>query len=93
MAIFTGSGVAIVTPFHADGSINYDKLEQITNLHTDLKTSNNGYAYCTVISENASFLIQLWMSAFNRNFIYVAYVTDANTENPQVAWKKIALTN
>ena len=73
--------------------INYNKLEQITNLHTDLKTSNNGYAYCTVISENASFIIQLWMSAWNRNYIYVAYVTDANTQNPQVAWKKIALTN
>ena len=29
MAIFTGSGVAIVTPFHADGSINYNKLEEM----------------------------------------------------------------
>ena len=29
MAIFTGAGVAIVTPFHADGSINYDKLEEL----------------------------------------------------------------
>ena len=73
--------------------INYDKLEQITNLHTDLKSSNNGYAYCTVISENANFIIQLWMSAWSRNYIYVAYITDANTQNPQVAWKKIALTN
>ena len=25
MAIFTGAGVAIITPFHADGSINYEK--------------------------------------------------------------------
>lgn len=30
MAIFTGAGVAIVTPFNADGSVNYDKFgEQI----------------------------------------------------------------
>lgn len=29
MAIFTGAGVAIITPFHADGSINYDKLEEL----------------------------------------------------------------
>ena len=29
MAIFTGAGVAIVTPFHADGSINYNKLEEL----------------------------------------------------------------
>lgn len=27
MAIFTGAGVALVTPFHEDGSINYTKLE------------------------------------------------------------------
>lgn len=27
--LFTGSGVALVTPFHDDFSINYDKLEQL----------------------------------------------------------------
>ena len=31
MAIFTGSGVAIVTPFNDDHSINYDKLRSIIN--------------------------------------------------------------
>lgn len=31
MAIFTGAGVAIVTPFHEDGSINYEKFAQIIN--------------------------------------------------------------
>lgn len=29
MAIFTGAGVAIVTPMHADGSVNYEKLQQM----------------------------------------------------------------
>ena len=29
MAIFEGAGVAIVTPMHADGSINYDKFEEL----------------------------------------------------------------
>ena len=29
MAIFKGAGVAIVTPFHEDGSINYEKFEQL----------------------------------------------------------------
>ena len=29
MAIFEGAGVALVTPFHEDGSVNYEKLEQI----------------------------------------------------------------
>lgn len=39
MSIFTGAGVAIITPFHEDGSVNYEKLgeiieDQIAN-HTD----------------------------------------------------------
>lgn len=28
MAIFTGAGVAIVTPFHEDGSVNYEKFAE-----------------------------------------------------------------
>ncbi len=29
MAIFEGAGVAIVTPFHADGSVNYEKFAEL----------------------------------------------------------------
>ena len=29
MAIFTGAGVAIVTPMHSDGSVNFDKLGEL----------------------------------------------------------------
>ena len=29
MAVFTGAGVAIVTPFHEDGSVNYEKFGEI----------------------------------------------------------------
>ena len=29
MAIFKGAGVAIVTPFHEDGSLNYEKFEEL----------------------------------------------------------------
>jgi len=29
MSIFTGSGVAIVTPMYEDGSVNYEKLEEL----------------------------------------------------------------
>ncbi len=28
MAIFKGAGVAIVTPMHEDGKVNYEKLEE-----------------------------------------------------------------
>lgn len=39
MSIFTGAGVAIITPFHQDGSVNFEELKkmlefQIEN-HTD----------------------------------------------------------
>ena len=37
MAIFTGAGVAIVTPFNADGSVNYNKLEELIDFQC-----NNG---------------------------------------------------
>ena len=29
MALFRGAGVALVTPFHADGSVNYEKLSEL----------------------------------------------------------------
>lgn len=29
MAIFKGAGVALITPFHEDGSVNYDKLAEL----------------------------------------------------------------
>lgn len=31
MSIFTGAGVALITPMHEDGSINYDEMEHIVN--------------------------------------------------------------
>lgn len=31
MSIFTGAGVALITPMHEDGSINYDEMERIIN--------------------------------------------------------------
>ena len=29
MAVFTGAGVAIVTPFHANGEVNYEKFAEL----------------------------------------------------------------
>ena len=37
MAIFTGAGVAIVTPFNEDGSINYDRLDELIEFHCEHK--------------------------------------------------------
>lgn len=35
MSIFTGSGVAIVTPFNEDKSVNYNKLEELIDFQID----------------------------------------------------------
>lgn len=35
MAIFEGAGTAIVTPFHTDGSVNYEKLGQLIDFQID----------------------------------------------------------
>ena len=52
MAIFTGSGVAIVTPFHADGSINYNKLEEIIDFHCNNGTDS--IVICGTTGESAT---------------------------------------
>ena len=40
MSIFTGAGVALVTPFHKDGSINYDKLDELIDYHCENGTDS-----------------------------------------------------
>ncbi len=52
MAIFTGSGVAIVTPFHKDGSVNYNKLEELVNYHCDNGTDS--IIICGTTGESAT---------------------------------------
>lgn len=52
MAIFTGSGVAIVTPFRADGSINYDKLEELIDFHCENGTDS--IIICGTTGESAT---------------------------------------
>ena len=38
MAIFEGAGVAIITPFHTDGSIDYDKFGEVIEKQIAKKT-------------------------------------------------------
>ena len=40
MSIFTGSGVAIVTPFNQDMSVNYERLEKLIDFHIENKTDS-----------------------------------------------------
>lgn len=38
MAVFKGSGVALITPFAEDGSINFDKLKELVEYHIENET-------------------------------------------------------
>ncbi len=49
MSIFEGAGVALVTPMNADGSVNYDKLEEI--LEFQIKGGTNSIIICGTTGE------------------------------------------
>ncbi len=49
MAIFTGSGVAVVTPFNEDRSINYDKLKSI--IDWQIKEGTDSIVICGTTGE------------------------------------------
>ena len=38
MAIFEGAGVALVTPFHDNGEVNFKKLEELLEDQIDRKS-------------------------------------------------------
>ncbi|MBQ9580408.1 MAG: 4-hydroxy-tetrahydrodipicolinate synthase [Lachnospiraceae bacterium] len=52
MAIFKGSGVAIVTPMNADGSVNYGKLTELVNYQIEHKT--DAIIICGTTGESAT---------------------------------------
>ena len=52
MSIFTGAGVAIITPFHEDGSINYDRLDELIEFHCEHKTDS--IVICGTTGESAT---------------------------------------
>ena len=50
--LFKGSGVALVTPFKKDENINFDKLEELINLHIENKT--DALIICATTGEGAT---------------------------------------
>jgi 4-hydroxy-tetrahydrodipicolinate synthase len=50
--IFIGAAVAIVTPFHADGSVNYEKLAQLIEYQIAHKT--DGIVICGTTGESST---------------------------------------
>ncbi len=52
MAIFKGAGVAIVTPMHQDGSINYDKLDEL--LDFQISNGTDAIIICGTTGESST---------------------------------------
>ena len=52
MSLFKGAGVAIVTPFHADGSVNYEKLEEL--LDFQINNGTDAIIICGTTGESAT---------------------------------------
>ena len=51
MAIFKGAGVAIVTPFNADGSVNYDKFAEM--IEEQIAGGTDAIIVCGTTGESA----------------------------------------
>lgn len=52
MAVFQGAGVALITPFHADGSVNYEKLAEL--LEEQIAGGTDAIIACGTTAEAAT---------------------------------------
>lgn len=70
MAIFTGAGVAIVTPFHEDGSINYDQLKKLVDYHCENGTDS--IVICGTTGESATMTEEEHLECIKRTIDFTA---------------------
>ncbi len=54
--IFTGSGVALITPMHQDGSVNYEVLEQLLEFH--IANGTDAIVACGTTGEAATLTVK-----------------------------------
>lgn len=52
MAIFEGAGVALVTPFHEDGTVNYEKLKELVEFQ--ITNGTDAIIICGTTGESAT---------------------------------------
>lgn len=61
MAIFTGAGVAIITPFHEDGSINFEAFKEI--IETQIAGGTDAIIVCGTTGESSTMTDEEHVSA------------------------------
>ena len=70
MAIFTGAGVAIITPFHEDGSNNYDQLKKLVDYHCENGTDS--IVICGTTGESATMTEEEHLECIKRTIDFTA---------------------
>lgn len=70
MAIFTGAGVAIITPFHEDRSINYDQLKKLVDYHCENGTDS--IVICGTTGESATMTEEEHLECIKRTIDFTA---------------------
>lgn len=70
MAIFTGAGVAIITPFHEDGSSNYDQLKKLVDYHCENGTDS--IVICGTTGESATMTEEEHLECIKRTIDFTA---------------------
>ncbi|MCI8514366.1 MAG: 4-hydroxy-tetrahydrodipicolinate synthase [Lachnospiraceae bacterium] len=77
MSVFKGAGVAIVTPFHKDGSVNYEKLNELIDFQ--IKNGTDAVIICgttgesaTLTEEEHSRVIEFTVKAVNKRVPVIA---------------------
>ena len=70
MAIFTGAGVAIITPFHEDGSINYDQLKKLVDYHC--VNGTDSIVICGTTGESATMTEEEHLECIKRTIDFTA---------------------
>ena len=64
MAIFKGAGVAVVTPMYEDGSVNFDKLEELVEFH--IANGTDSIIACGTTGESATLPIEEHLKVVKR---------------------------
>ena len=63
MAIFTGAGVAIVTPMHENGDVNYEKLSEI--LEEQIAGGTDAIIICGTTGESSTLTHEEHLDVYN----------------------------
>ena len=93
MAIFKGAGVAIVTPMHEDGTVNFDKLEEMIEFQiqnsTDaiIITGTTGES-STLSEDEHSEVIRACVAAVKKRVPVIAGTGSNSTETAIMLTKK-----